>query len=235
MKFLVLALDFDRTIAQHDVPDPEVHKAISELRGRGIVVILVTGRIISDLRRVCGALHFVDAVVAENGAFIEFPATGYSMSLAASPPAALLQELRNTGIVHTVNASSRLTVVTRCECSAFCNVLSCRTRRRRISGFPGVLRNRDCSSLPGDRVHRRDLRFVHWATGNHALPNSSEIVNAVSGANSIPLRKCPYAVQIEVSPTRPKTGPTSVAGDSPFQQFDGVAAASAGNNFAARL
>ena len=102
MKFLVLALDFDGTIAQHDVLDPEVRKAISELRGRGIVVILVTGRIISDLRRVCGDLHFVDAVVAENGAFIEFPATGYSMSLAACPPAALLQELRNTGIVHTV-------------------------------------------------------------------------------------------------------------------------------------
>jgi hypothetical protein len=105
MKFLVLALDFDGTIAQHDVPEPEVRMAISELRGRGIVVILVTGRIISDLRRVCGDLHFVDAVVAENGAFIEFPGTGYSMSLAACPPAALLQELRTSRIVHTVGES----------------------------------------------------------------------------------------------------------------------------------
>jgi len=105
MKFLVLALDFDGTIAQQDVLDPEVRKAISELRRRGIVVIIVTGRIISDLRRVCGDLHFVDAVVAENGAFIEFPDSGYSMSLAASAPAALLKELRNCGIVHSVGES----------------------------------------------------------------------------------------------------------------------------------
>ncbi len=73
MKFLVIALDFDRMIAQQDVLDPKVREAIAELRGKGIVVILVTGRILADLRRVCGDLHFVDAVVAENGAFIEFP------------------------------------------------------------------------------------------------------------------------------------------------------------------
>ena len=105
LKFLALALDFDGTIAQHDVLDPEVRRAISELRGRGIVVILVTGRILSDLRRVCGDLHFVDAVVAENGGFIEFPATGYTMSLSVPPPAVLLEELRREGISHTVGLS----------------------------------------------------------------------------------------------------------------------------------
>jgi len=32
MKFLVLALDFDGTIARNDVLDPEVRQAIAELR-----------------------------------------------------------------------------------------------------------------------------------------------------------------------------------------------------------
>ena len=105
MKFLVLALDFDGTIARNDVLDSEVRKAIAELRGRGIVVILVTGRILEDLRRVAGDLHFVDAVVAENGAVIEFPGTGYSLTLGQPPTVSLLHELRQQGIPHAVGRS----------------------------------------------------------------------------------------------------------------------------------
>lgn len=100
MKFLVLAIDFDGTIATNDVLNADVRIAIGELRRRGIVVILVTGRILEDLRRVIGDLHFLDAIVAENGAAIEFPDTGYSMTLAPPPSEALLAELRAAGIEH---------------------------------------------------------------------------------------------------------------------------------------
>lgn len=105
MKFLVLALDFDGTIAQNDVLDPDVRKAIGELRAQGIVVALVTGRILEDLRRVAGDLHFVDAVVAENGAVIEFPDSGYSAVLGQPPPAGLVTELRRQGIACAVGRS----------------------------------------------------------------------------------------------------------------------------------
>jgi hydroxymethylpyrimidine pyrophosphatase-like HAD family hydrolase len=105
VKFLILALDYDGTIARDGVLDPEVRKAIAELRGRGIVVLLVTGRIIEDLRRVAGDLHFVDGVVGENGAVIEFPGSGYSTSLAQPPPTSLLNELRKQGIPHSVGQS----------------------------------------------------------------------------------------------------------------------------------
>jgi hydroxymethylpyrimidine pyrophosphatase-like HAD family hydrolase len=98
MKFSVLAVDYDRTIARHDVLDPGVRSAIAELRAEGIVVILVTGRILDDLRRVAGELHFVDAVVAENGAVIEFPDSGYSNVIGQPPPQELLDALRQEGI-----------------------------------------------------------------------------------------------------------------------------------------
>lgn len=98
MKFSALALDFDGTIARDDVLDPGVREAIAELRAQDIVVLLVTGRILEDLRRVAGDLHFVDAVVAENGAVIEFPVNGYSTAPAEPPSQKLLDELRRAGI-----------------------------------------------------------------------------------------------------------------------------------------
>ena len=75
MRFTVLALDYDGTIAQESVLDPEVRRAIGEVRSHGITVVIATGRILSDLRRVAGDLRFVDAVVAENGAVVAFPET----------------------------------------------------------------------------------------------------------------------------------------------------------------
>jgi hydroxymethylpyrimidine pyrophosphatase-like HAD family hydrolase len=98
MKFSVLALDFDGTIARAEALDGDVRQAIAGLRGLGIVVILVTGRILDDLRRVTGGLHFVDAVVAENGAVVEFPASGYTTRNGTPPHPKFLEALRQVGI-----------------------------------------------------------------------------------------------------------------------------------------
>jgi soluble P-type ATPase len=49
----VLALDYDGTIAQDGRLHPDVRTAIEEARTRGITVVLVTGRILGDLRRAC--------------------------------------------------------------------------------------------------------------------------------------------------------------------------------------
>ena len=105
MKLLTLALDFDGTIARNDVLDPTVRQAIAEVREQGIVVVLVTGRILADLRRVAGDLHFVDAIVAENGAVIEFPDSGYSRVVGLAPPASLLTELSRAGVPFTAGQS----------------------------------------------------------------------------------------------------------------------------------
>jgi len=98
VKFSVLALDYDGTIARDGVLDPVVRGAISELRAKGIVVLIVTGRILDELRRVAGDLHFVDGIVAENGAVIDFPASGYSTVVAKPAPQSFLEELRREGI-----------------------------------------------------------------------------------------------------------------------------------------
>jgi hydroxymethylpyrimidine pyrophosphatase-like HAD family hydrolase len=94
VRFTVLALDYDGTIARDGALDPEVRRALADVRGRGVTVLLVTGRILSDLRRVAGDLRFVDGVVAENGAVMAFPDSGRSAVLAAPPPKALVEELR---------------------------------------------------------------------------------------------------------------------------------------------
>ncbi|MBI3047625.1 MAG: HAD hydrolase family protein [Acidobacteria bacterium] len=46
MKLSVIALDYDGTITQRDGVDPAVREAIAEARTRGILVMLVTGRIL---------------------------------------------------------------------------------------------------------------------------------------------------------------------------------------------
>lgn len=91
MTLRALAVDFDGTIAVDGRLDPEVAAALAELRARGIRVLLVTGRILDDLRCRLGSLRAFDAVVAEEGAVLAFPPSGSSRRLTPPPPAALLE------------------------------------------------------------------------------------------------------------------------------------------------
>jgi len=97
MKFGVLALDYDGTIARDGVLSPDVKTAIAEARARGIVVVIVTGRILSDLRSAAGDLNFVDAVVAENGAVLAF-GNGLTRMVGHPPPQVFFDELRRRGV-----------------------------------------------------------------------------------------------------------------------------------------
>lgn len=98
VKLSVVALDYDGTITSGDAVDGSVREAIAAARRQGIVVLLVTGRILDELRRVAGDLHFVDGVVAENGAVIHFPASGRMSLLAPAVPENYIRELQRRGI-----------------------------------------------------------------------------------------------------------------------------------------
>ena len=92
MKFSVLALDYDGVIARDGHAHSAVLEAIREARARQIVTVLVTGRIMSDLRRVLPEQGLFDAIVAENGAVLAFP-RGRTRLLGRSPSQAFLEEL----------------------------------------------------------------------------------------------------------------------------------------------
>jgi len=98
MRLTALALDYDGTIAHNDVVGADVRSAIAGIRARGIPVLLVTGRILDELRRVAGDLHFVDGVVAENGAIVHFPDSDHTTELAPRIPESFIAELHRRGI-----------------------------------------------------------------------------------------------------------------------------------------
>ena len=100
MKPRVLALDFDGTIAVNDAIDPNVAAAIQEARQAGLLAVLVTGRILSDLEALfCGPARF-DAIVAENGALLKLPDLPSPITLSQEPDLRFLAELRTRGIRH---------------------------------------------------------------------------------------------------------------------------------------
>jgi hydroxymethylpyrimidine pyrophosphatase-like HAD family hydrolase len=101
MKFNVLALDYDGTIARDGWLDPDVRSAIADVRAAGIAVILVTGRILEQLKAFTGGLDFVDAIVAENGAVLYF-SSGYTRTLGQPPPQKFLEELGKRAVTFAV-------------------------------------------------------------------------------------------------------------------------------------
>lgn len=102
MKFTALALDYDGTIATDGVFHPAVRDAVASARLQGIIVVLVTGRRIDDLRRVAGDLTCFDVVVGENGAVLEFPSSGRHVTIGHPPTAGFIAELKRRGVPFVV-------------------------------------------------------------------------------------------------------------------------------------
>ncbi len=98
MKLRVLALDYDGTIATDGVLHPEIRAAIADVRAHGIVVVLVTGRILSDLRSLAGPLDLFDAIVAENGAVLALPRASRAHALAPPVRENVLAALQARGL-----------------------------------------------------------------------------------------------------------------------------------------
>jgi len=93
----VFALDYDGTIAEAGVLDSDVGAAIAEARGLGIIVVLATGRVVSDLKQHIQNLSMFDAIVAENGAVVGLPG-GRLRLIGRRAPAAFLEALTDLEI-----------------------------------------------------------------------------------------------------------------------------------------
>jgi hypothetical protein len=98
MIWRALACDYDGTLASEDRLGPDTLGALEATRRAGVRLILVTGRTFFELLRVCERVDVFDAVIAENGGVLYFPARGMMRSLGPMPPPRLLAALDEQGV-----------------------------------------------------------------------------------------------------------------------------------------
>jgi hydroxymethylpyrimidine pyrophosphatase-like HAD family hydrolase len=102
----VLAVDFDGTIAADGQLAPTTARALRRVRESGRKLMLVTGRLLPDLRRVCPEAEVIfDAIVAENGAVVYTPSRRETRLLGDAPEPALVDALTRRGVPFDVGAS----------------------------------------------------------------------------------------------------------------------------------
>ena len=98
MRYLALCTDYDGTLATDGRVLPDTVRALERLLASGRRLVLVTGRELDDLQRVCHRLDLFEYVVAENGALLYQPATGEETPLAQGPPDSFVAALRARGV-----------------------------------------------------------------------------------------------------------------------------------------
>jgi len=96
--FLTLITDYDGTLADHGFVAPDVVDALRKFRETGRRVMLVTGRELTDVKRVFPEVTLFDRIVAENGAVLYNPATEEERTLAPPPDDRLVARLRDLGV-----------------------------------------------------------------------------------------------------------------------------------------
>ena len=101
-----LACDYDGTIATAGAVAPDTRAALARVRESGRRLVLVTGRMLEDLRVVCPDLDAMfDAVVVENGALLYRPADGEVKVVGGRPEPVLVDALGRRGVPIALGAS----------------------------------------------------------------------------------------------------------------------------------
>src|SRR5215813_5560450 len=98
MRYAALACDYDGTIASHGLVEASTIEALERLRTSGRRLVLVTGRDLDDLMRVCPHVHLFDRIVVENGAVVCNSQTRDVRMLADAPPEEFARELQRRGV-----------------------------------------------------------------------------------------------------------------------------------------
>jgi hydroxymethylpyrimidine pyrophosphatase-like HAD family hydrolase len=105
MRYLVLATDYDGTLATNGLVSDRTVRALEKLKASGRKLLMVTGRHLPDLQQVFQKLELFDRVVAENGALLYDPANREEKTLAEAPKEEFLQALRAAGVSFDVGRS----------------------------------------------------------------------------------------------------------------------------------
>jgi len=99
MSYLILATDYDGTLATDGRVSDRTLAALTQWRAAGRKLILITGRQLDDLQTVFAHFELFDWVVAENGAVLYEPKTATETLLASPPNAEFVEALRDR--IHT--------------------------------------------------------------------------------------------------------------------------------------
>ncbi len=102
MRYLLLATDYDGTLASQGKVDEATLKAIDELKKSGRKAVMVTGRELEDLKRVFPQIGIFDLVVAENGGLLYDPSTKETCPLTEPPNEEFLARLKQQGVPFSV-------------------------------------------------------------------------------------------------------------------------------------
>ena len=98
MKFHILAIDYDNTLADDGKVTPATIDALVRLRKTGRLIVLVTGRLLKPLLDAFPEVGLCDLVVAENGALLYNPDTREERTLVDPPPPEFVPELIARGV-----------------------------------------------------------------------------------------------------------------------------------------
>jgi hydroxymethylpyrimidine pyrophosphatase-like HAD family hydrolase len=110
-RYRLLACDYDGTLADQGNVDGPTLRALERLRESGRGLVLVTGRQLDDIQRVCSRLELFERVVAENGALLYRPGEHSERLLGEPPPPRFIEELGRKGV--TPLSVGRVVVATR--------------------------------------------------------------------------------------------------------------------------
>ncbi|WP_244818121.1 HAD family hydrolase [Caballeronia sp. Lep1P3] len=100
MRCMVLASDYDGTLADAGRVAESTWEAVDRLRASGRHLVLVTGRELDDLLSLCDRVDRFTLIVAENGGVIYSPATRERTLLAPPPPPEFVEAMRKSGVKH---------------------------------------------------------------------------------------------------------------------------------------
>jgi HAD superfamily hydrolase (TIGR01484 family) len=98
MRYVVLATDYDGTLAPRGTVDEVSREALVRCRESGRKLVLVTGRELPELAEVFPQLELFDYIVAENGALLYKPSGREEKPLTEPPPEALARMLAERGV-----------------------------------------------------------------------------------------------------------------------------------------
>jgi hydroxymethylpyrimidine pyrophosphatase-like HAD family hydrolase len=102
MRYVLVATDYDGTIASQGTVHETTLAMLERVRASGRKLVLVTGRHLPDLKSVFPKLEIFHRVIVENGALLYRPESREEKTLAEAPPQAFLELLRKRNVPFSV-------------------------------------------------------------------------------------------------------------------------------------